>query len=208
MGFWGRSVKIRFWYYVYQIHMYDLRCLNPNWHELWKQEKCSSLAPPRCIFHKTQWAWQDVKLTRLMSIFTSKKVWKFSIINQLTKFDPKKGQADKTISLMPVRINLVTFRASFMYNRNHAMFKTYPNLSNKNPISMQNLPQILLDQEIPHLPVPGVCIFRNSSQNNRNNSSLRFQKKMSRGTNSIFIYKNTCNLLSKYLQCMTYRCGV
>ena len=27
--------------------------LNPNWHELCKQEKCSSLAPPRGIFYKT-----------------------------------------------------------------------------------------------------------------------------------------------------------
>ena len=32
--------------------------LNPNWHELRKQEKCSSLAPPRSKFYKTQWAWQ------------------------------------------------------------------------------------------------------------------------------------------------------
>ena len=24
--------------------------INPNWHELWKQEKCSSLAPPIGIF--------------------------------------------------------------------------------------------------------------------------------------------------------------
>ena len=47
-------------------------CLNPNWHELWKQEKCSSLAPPRGIFYKTQWACQGVKLTQLMSILTSK----------------------------------------------------------------------------------------------------------------------------------------
>ena len=63
--------------------------LNPHWHELWKQEKCSSLAPPRGIFYKTQWAWQGVKLTRLMSIFTSKKVWKFLIQIQLTKSNPK-----------------------------------------------------------------------------------------------------------------------
>ena len=28
--------------------------LNPNWHELRKQEKCSSLAPPRSKFYKTQ----------------------------------------------------------------------------------------------------------------------------------------------------------
>ena len=25
-----------------------------HWHELWKQEKCSSLAPPRSKFDKTQ----------------------------------------------------------------------------------------------------------------------------------------------------------
>ena len=31
--------------------------VNPHWHELWKQEKCSSLAPHRRIFYKTQWAW-------------------------------------------------------------------------------------------------------------------------------------------------------
>ena len=28
--------------------------LNPNWHELWKQGKCSPLAPPRVTFYKTQ----------------------------------------------------------------------------------------------------------------------------------------------------------
>ena len=63
--------------------------LNHHWHELGKQEKCSSLELPRGIFYKTQWAWQGVKLTKLMSIFTSKKVWKFLIKIQLTKFDPK-----------------------------------------------------------------------------------------------------------------------
>ena len=36
-------------------------------------------------FYKTQWAWQGVKLTRFMSIFISKKVWKFLIKIQLTK---------------------------------------------------------------------------------------------------------------------------
>ena len=50
----------------------------PHWHELWKQEKCSSLAPPRGILCKTQWAWQDVKLHRLMTFFTSKHVDKYS----------------------------------------------------------------------------------------------------------------------------------
>ena len=28
----------------------NFNALNPNWHELWKQEKCSALAPPRGIF--------------------------------------------------------------------------------------------------------------------------------------------------------------
>ena len=40
--------------------------VNPNLHELSKQEKCSSLAPPRSTFYKIQRAWQGVKLTRLM----------------------------------------------------------------------------------------------------------------------------------------------
>jgi hypothetical protein len=31
--------------------------LNPHGHQLWKQENCSSLAPPRGNFYKTQRAW-------------------------------------------------------------------------------------------------------------------------------------------------------
>ena len=42
-----------------------------------KAKKCSSLAPPRGIFHKTQWAWDGVKSIWLMSIFTSKKFGNF-----------------------------------------------------------------------------------------------------------------------------------
>ena len=74
--------------------IWNLDCLalsvviNPNWHELWKQQKWSSLAPPRRIFHKTQWAWQSVKITRLMSIFTSKKFYK----NSADKFWSKKDR--------------------------------------------------------------------------------------------------------------------
>ena len=49
--------------------------INPNWHELRKQEKCSSLVPPRSRSYKTQWAWLGVKSTQLMSIFTSKNVF-------------------------------------------------------------------------------------------------------------------------------------
>ena len=127
---------------------------------------------------------------------------------QLTKFDQKNNWQIKLSLLMPIRVNLVTFRTIIVSCTTVTMqcFKTYPNLSNKNYISMQNLPQILLDQEIPHLPVPGVCIFRNSSQNNRNNSSLRFQKK--RGIKFIFIqkilliyYQNICNVCQSGQHC-------
>ena len=48
--------------------------LNPNWHELWKQKECLSLAPHWGIFYKTRLAWQGAELTQLISIFTSKTV--------------------------------------------------------------------------------------------------------------------------------------
>ena len=77
--------------------------LNPHWHELWKQEKCLSLVSPRNNFNKTRWwawHWQGVKLTRLMSIFSSKKVWSFLIKNQLTK-SIKSAKKDKEIKVPP-----------------------------------------------------------------------------------------------------------
>ena len=82
-------------------------CIKPNWHELRKQEKYSSLAPPRSTFYKTQWAWHGIILTQLMSIFSSKKVGKF-----LLKFSwlnlIQKGQGGKKVpSLMPIRANSI-----------------------------------------------------------------------------------------------------
>ena len=75
----------------------QLTRFNPVWHNVWKQEKCSSLEPPRDNFYKTQWAGQGVKITWFMSIFTSKKVWKF-----LKKISGQnliqKGQGNKCIS--------------------------------------------------------------------------------------------------------------
>ena len=61
--------------------------INPVWHGITKQEKCSTLELPRGNFCKTQWAGQGVKITQLISIFTSKKVWKFLKKNELTKSD-------------------------------------------------------------------------------------------------------------------------
>ena len=78
---------------------------NPNGHELIKQEKCSSLAPPRSKFDKTQWAWQGVKLSQLISIFTSNNVWKFLIKIQLIKSNPKIVRGVNPPCLMPIRFN-------------------------------------------------------------------------------------------------------
>ena len=46
---------------------------NPNWYELWRQEKCLSLAPPISIF--CQFNLMDVNFHQ------QKKVWKFLIKN-------------------------------------------------------------------------------------------------------------------------------
>ena len=32
----------------------ELLAVNPHWHELEEQEKCSTLAPPRGIFYETK----------------------------------------------------------------------------------------------------------------------------------------------------------
>ena len=81
--------------------------INPNWHELWKQEKCSSLAPPSGIFYKTQWARKGIKLIWLMSSFTSEKVLKFLIKLQLAKSGPKRTRGWKVPYLIPIRVNIM-----------------------------------------------------------------------------------------------------
>ena len=45
-----------------------------------------------------------------MSIFTSKKVWKFLIKIQLTKYNPKRTRGWKVPSLMPIRVNQQTYK--------------------------------------------------------------------------------------------------
>ena len=57
---------------------YTFLLFNPNWHEIRKQEICSSSAPLKSKFYKTQWAWQGVKLTWFMAIFdenSARKIW-------------------------------------------------------------------------------------------------------------------------------------
>ena len=89
----------------------SIQVINPNWHELRKQEKCSSLGPPRNKFSKTQWAWQGVKLTQLMSIFTSKKVWKFLVKVQLTKSDQQRTLGRKCSVPCQLGLMLILFMA-------------------------------------------------------------------------------------------------
>ena len=63
--------------------------------------------PPRRKFYKTQWAWQGVKLSRLISIFTSNNVWKFLIKIQLTKSNPKIIREVNSPCLMLIRVNTI-----------------------------------------------------------------------------------------------------
>ena len=63
----------------------------------------------RSTFYKT---WQGIKLIQLLSIFTAKKVWKFLIKIQLTKFDPKRTRGWKVPCLMPIRFK--KYGISFM----------------------------------------------------------------------------------------------
>ena len=72
--------------------------LNPNWHELKKQEKCSPLAPPRSKFYKTQWAWQACQIS---------SIWKFLIQIHLTNSNPKITRGVKVPCLMPIRVKVL-----------------------------------------------------------------------------------------------------
>ena len=88
------------------------RLVNPNWHELWKQGKCLSLAPPRSIFYKTKWAWYGVKLT-LIDV-------NVHILRSLDIFDENSGdkiwsKKDKGIKVSPSVPNRV--KEGFLYLR-------------------------------------------------------------------------------------------
>ena len=103
----GRNIRLspwRFWC-LRSTWCYKRRwkgTLNPNWHELRKQKKMLIFSATK---EQVLWAWQGVKLIRLMSIFTSKKVSKFLIQIQLTKFNPKITRGVKVPCHMPIRVN-------------------------------------------------------------------------------------------------------
>ena len=77
--------------------------LNPHWQGLWKKEKCSSLAPPRCILlHLMSLAGCEINpinvnfhLRNVLEIFdkhSTDKIWS------------KKDKEWKASSLMPIRV--------------------------------------------------------------------------------------------------------
>ena len=54
---------------------------DPNWHELWNQEKCLFLASPRCNFLKKQWACHECQIS-LISV-------NFHFLKSLEIYDKK-----------------------------------------------------------------------------------------------------------------------
>ena len=100
--------------------------INPVWHYMWKQEKCSSLELSRGNSYTAQWAGQGLKITRLMSIFTSIKVWKF-----LVKILIQKGQGVENAlphaNVLPNFIFLIHWQIQLTFN---FMFVCYPLILN------------------------------------------------------------------------------
>ena len=78
-----------------------------------KVSKCSSLAPPRSKFYKTQWAWQGVNLSQLISIFTSKNGWKFWTAD---KIQSKNYKGVNPPCLMPIRVKTCSNFKSNLFN--------------------------------------------------------------------------------------------
>ena len=99
------SFHVLYWWIDFEKFV-NVMLFNPNWHELWKYEKCSYLALSRSKFYKTHWAWQGVKLSRLNSIFTSIVVLKFLIKIQLTKSNAKIKRGINPPCPMPIRVNV------------------------------------------------------------------------------------------------------
>ena len=55
------SFHVLYWWIDFEKFV-NVMLFNPNWHELWKYEKCSYLALSRSKFYKTHWAWQGVSI--------------------------------------------------------------------------------------------------------------------------------------------------
>ena len=84
------------------------------------QEKCWSLEPPRGNFYKTQLAGLNVKITRLMSILTSKKIWKNLKKKSADKIWSHKDKGIKNVP-PPCQIGLIHIQSVVKENRDWQM---------------------------------------------------------------------------------------
>ena len=86
--FWWVFLRIKIIYHWVYLTLIGISSEN--------MKKNSSLEPPRSKFYKIQWAWQGVKLTRLMSIFTSKKVLEIFDTNSAHKIESQNYKRGKS----------------------------------------------------------------------------------------------------------------
>ena len=81
------------------------RNVNPVWHDMWKQEKCSPLEPPRGNFYKTQWAGQGVNcVIYTIDVNFNHKSLEIFEIKSADKIWSKKDKVIKVSYLMPIRV--------------------------------------------------------------------------------------------------------
>ena len=100
---------------------------------VWKPEECSSLVPSRCIFYKTQWAWQGVKLTRFNVNFHIQKSLQIFDKKAADKIWSKKDKEWKVSSLMPIRVNRNKSQIYFFSLTEYDCLKTATCTRSRNP---------------------------------------------------------------------------
>ena len=68
--------------------------LNPNWHEFRKQEKGSSLAPPRSKFYKTQWGCQIIPIDLNFHLQKCLEIFDKNLADKIQSKNYKGGKSD------------------------------------------------------------------------------------------------------------------
>ena len=79
---------------------------NPHWHELWKQKKCSSLAPHEGIFSKDSMSFAGRQINPIDVNFHIQKSLQFFYKNSVDKIWSKKDMEIKVSPLMLIRVKL------------------------------------------------------------------------------------------------------
>ena len=94
------------------------RNVNPVWHDMWKQEKCSPLEPPRGNFYKTQWAGQGVNcVIYTIDVNFNHKSLEIFEIKSADKIWSKKDKGIKVSPPVPNRVNSVHFRHLYKWRK-------------------------------------------------------------------------------------------